>query len=100
MELVGGLGNLKTLFGKGRNKLNYQIVEIINRQKSGSLSLQNPPNPLFFPYKNNGRSGCGDIAPKSAFWVFWALQIIDTLLPGAWGGLRMTYLCFPMKFLS
>ena len=34
MELVEGLGNLKSLFGKGRDKLNYQIVEIINRQSS------------------------------------------------------------------
>ena len=76
MELLEGLGNLKSLFGKGRNKLNYQIFEIINRQISRSLSLPNPPNPLFFPYKNNGRSGCAGIAPKSALEVFWALQII------------------------
>ena len=65
MELVGGLGNLKTLFGKGRNKLNYQIVDRIHRYVSRSLSLLNLPNPLFFPYKNNGRSGCGGMAPKS-----------------------------------
>ena len=100
MEHVEGSTNLKSSFRKGRNKLNYQIFEIINRQISRSLSLPNPPNPLFFPYKNNGRSGCAGIAPKSALEVFSALQIIQTLSPGAWGGLLMTYLCFPMKFLS